>query len=62
MGGRLRLLLRAPHPLFALRGGPLVPPWQRVLLEEPVVGHLLLVGGASLVLTFWGPRSNAGGG
>ena len=45
MGGRLRLLLRAPHPRLALRGGPLVPPWHGGLLEEAVVGHLLLVGG-----------------
>ena len=28
VGGRLRLLLRAPHPRLALRGGPLVPPWR----------------------------------
>ena len=28
MGGRQRLLLRAPHPRLALQGGPLVPPWQ----------------------------------
>ena len=27
VGGRLRLLLCAPHPRFTLRGGPLVPPW-----------------------------------
>ena len=32
MGGRQRLLLRAPHPRLALRGGPLVPPWQGGLL------------------------------
>ena len=43
MGGHL--LLRAPHPRLALRGGPLVPPWQGGLLEEAVVGHLLLGGG-----------------
>ena len=28
VGGRLRLLLRAPHPCLALQGGPLVPPWR----------------------------------
>ena len=61
MGGRLRLLLRAPHPRLALRGGPLVPPWQGGLQEEAVVGHLLL-GGGSLVSTFGGPRSHTGGG
>ena len=43
MGGRLHLLLRAPHPHIALRGGPLVPPRQGGLLGEAVVGHLLLV-------------------
>ena len=63
VGGRLHLLLRTPQPRLALQGGPLVPPWQGGLLEEAVVGHLLLVGGGgSLVSTFWGPRSNAGGG
>ena len=64
MGGRLRLLLRAPHPRLALRGGPLVPLWRGGggLLAEAVVGHLLLVEGGSLVSTFWGPRSNTGGG
>ena len=44
VGGRLRLLLRTPHARFALRGGPLVPPWPEGLLAEAVVGHLLLVG------------------
>ena len=44
MGGRLHLLLRAPHPHFALRGGPLVPAWPGGLLAEPVAGHLLPVG------------------
>ena len=43
MGGRQRLLLRAPHPVLTLRGGPLVPPWQGGLLGGAVVGHLLLV-------------------
>ena len=45
MGGRQRLLLRAPHPRLALRGGPLVPPWQGGLLGGAVVGHHLLVEG-----------------
>ena len=45
MGGLQRLLLRAPHPRLALRGGPLVPPWQRGLPGGAVVGHLLLVEG-----------------
>ena len=44
MGGRLHLLLRAQHPRFALRGGPLIPPWPEGLLAEAVAGHLLLVG------------------
>ena len=44
MGRRLRLLLRAPNPLFALPGGRLVPPWPEKLLAEAMVGHLLLVG------------------
>ena len=44
MGGRLRLLLRAPHVRLALRGGPLVPLWQGGLLEEAVLGHFLLAG------------------
>ena len=43
VGGRQHLLLRAPHPRLALRGGPLVPPWQGGLLGGAVVGHLLLV-------------------
>ena len=42
---RQRLLLRAPHPRFALWEGPLVPPWQGGLLGGAVVGHLLLVEG-----------------
>ena len=45
VGGRQRLLLRAPHPRLALPGGPLVPPWQGGLLGGAVVGHLLLVEG-----------------
>ena len=45
VGGRQHLLLRAPHPRLALRGGPLVPPWQGGLLGGAVVGHLLLVEG-----------------
>ena len=45
MGGRQRLLLRAPHSRLALRGGPLVPPWQGGLLGGAVVAHLLLVEG-----------------
>ena len=45
VGGRQRLLLRAPHPRLALRGGPLVPTWQGGLLGGSVVGHLLLVEG-----------------
>ena len=45
VGGRLRLLLRAPHPRPILAGGPLVPPWQEGLPGEAVVGHLLLVEG-----------------
>ena len=45
VGGRQRLLLRAPHPRLALRGGPLVPPWQGGLLGGAVVAHLLLVEG-----------------
>ena len=45
VGGRQRLLLRAPHPRLALRGGPLVLPWQGGLLGGAVVGHLLLVEG-----------------
>ena len=45
VGGRQRLLLRAPHPRLALRGDPLVPPWQGGLLGGAVVGHLLLVEG-----------------
>ena len=44
-GGRQHLLLRAPHPRLALRGGPVVPPWQGGLLGGAVVGHLLLVEG-----------------
>ena len=55
-------MLRAPQPRLALRGGPLVPTWQGALLGEAVVGHLLLVGGGSIVLTFSGPRSNTGAG
>ena len=43
MGGRQQLLLRAPHARIALRGGPLVPPWQGGLLGGAVVGCLLLV-------------------
>ena len=62
VGGRLHMLLRAQHPRLALRGGPLVPPWQGGLLAEMVAGHLLLVGGGSLVLTFWGPSQYTGGG
>ena len=45
VGGRQHLLLRAPHPRLALRGGPLVPAWQGGLLGGAVVGHLLLVEG-----------------
>ena len=45
VGGRQRLLLRAPNPRHALRGGPLVPPWQGGLPGGAVVGHLLLVEG-----------------
>ena len=45
VGGGQRLLLRAPHPRLALRGGPLVPQWQGGLLGGAVVGHLLLVEG-----------------
>ena len=62
VGGRVRLLLRAPRTRLALRGGPLVPQWQGGLLAEAVVGHLLLVGGGSLVSTFWEPCSNTRGG
>ena len=43
VGGRLHLLLRAPHARLTLQGGPLVPPWQGGLLGEVVVGHLLLL-------------------
>ena len=60
VGGRLRLMLRAPQPRLALRGGPRVPPWKRELLAEAVGGHLLFVGGGFLVSTFWGPRSSTG--
>ena len=38
-------MLRAPHPRLALRGGPLVPPWQGGLLGGAVVGQFLLVEG-----------------
>ena len=44
VGGRLHLLLRAPHPRFALRRGPLVPLLPRGLLLEAVAGYLLLLG------------------
>ena len=62
VGGRQHLLLRAPHPRFALQGGPLVPPWQGGLLGGAVVGHLLLWRGGSIVSTFWGLLSYTGGG
>ena len=42
--GRLQRLLRAQHPRFTWRGGPLVPLWPGGLLAEAVAGHLLLVG------------------
>ena len=45
VGALQHLLLRAPQPRLALRGGPLVPPWQEGLLGGAVVGHLLLVEG-----------------
>ena len=45
VGGRRHLLLHAPHPCLALRGGPLVPLWQGGLLGGAVVGHLLLLEG-----------------
>ena len=49
VGGHQHLLLRAPHPRPALRGGPLVPPWQAGLLWGAVVGYPLLVeGGVNL--------------
>ena len=60
MGGRLRLLLRAPHPRLALRGGPLVPPWQRGLVEEAVVGHLLLGGGVPRFDILGAPLTHGG--
>ena len=60
-GGRLRLLLRAPHPCPALRGGPLVPPWQGGLLRRLWWIISSSWWGESLVSTFWGPRSNTGG-
>ena len=47
-------MLHAPQPRPALRGAPLVPLWLGGLLAELVVGHLLLVGLGSLVLTFSG--------
>ena len=62
VGGRLHLLLRAPHPCLALREGPLVPPWQGGLLGEAVVGHLLLVEGRSIVSEFLGAPLKHGGG
>ena len=62
MGGRKHLLLRAPHPRLALRGGSLVPLCQGGLLAGAVAGHLLLWRGGSVVLTFWRPRSYTGGG
>ena len=55
------LLLRAPHPRLALRGGPLVPPWQGGLLGGAVVGHLLLVeGGVHLFDILGGPLLHGG--
>ena len=62
VGGRQHLLLRARHPRPALRGGPLVPPWQGGLLGGAVVGHLHLRRGGSILSTFWGPHSYTGGG
>ena len=58
VGGRLHLLLRAPHARLTLQGGPLVPPWQGGLLGEAVVGHLLLL----FLFNVPGARSNTGGG
>ena len=37
MQRHLHKLLRVPHPRFALRGGPLVPPWLGGLLAEAEV-------------------------
>ena len=62
VGGHLRLLLRAPHPRFALQGGPLVPAWPGGLLAEAVLGHSLLVGVGVPRFDILGPRSTAGGG
>ena len=61
LGGRLCLLLRAPHPRLTPRGGPLVPPWQGGLLAEVVVGHLLLVGGGGPSFRHFGGPSQTRG-
>ena len=62
VGGRQHLLLRAPHPRLALRGGPLVPPWQGGLLGGAVVVISSSWRGGSILSTFWGPHSYTGGG
>ena len=62
VGGRLRLLLRAPHTRLTPWGGTLVPLSQGGLLAEAVLVHFVLVGGWFLVSIFWGPPSNGGGG
>ena len=62
VGGRQRLLLRAPHPRLDLRGGPLVPPWQGGLLGGAVVVISSSWRGGSILSTFWGPHSYTGGG
>ena len=62
VGGRQHLLLRAPRPRLALRGGPVVPPWQGGLLGGAVVGHLLLVeGGVHLFDILGAPLLHGGG-
>ena len=62
MGWRLHQLLRAPQTRLALRGGPLVPPWQGGLLGEAMMGHLLLVeGGVYPFDILGGPLKHGGG-